>query len=103
MQQHRDRLGEPVSGSADTSLADSRFGLDPSDDEWEVLLLRRAQLELDEVLAALQRVERGVYGTCAACEEAIELHRLRVRPEARLCATCQNSLERRSTVRTCSG
>ena len=48
-----------------------------------MLLLRRAQAGLNEVLAALQRVECGVYGMCAACREAIEVGRLRVMPEAR--------------------
>lgn len=102
VQQHRDRLGEPGSARAGAALDDPLRGRDDAvdgDDEREILLLRRAQVELDEVLCALQRVERGVYGMCAACREAIEVHRLRVMPEARLCTECQRSFERRARDR----
>jgi len=57
---------------------------------------RRATAQrLEQVDAALQRLDRGDYGLCLACEEDIPADRLRVRPEAALCITCQRSREGR--------
>lgn len=49
---------------------------------------------LEQVKSALARVERGEYGMCVSCEEDIETARLVAKPEAPLCLTCQNALER---------
>lgn len=42
--------------------------------------------ELEEVDAALQRVEDGTYGICELCGEPISDERLEVRPTTRFCA-----------------
>jgi DnaK suppressor protein len=44
---------------------------------------------LDEVDAALARVEEGTYGTCANCAKAIGTERLEFRPESILCVDCK--------------
>jgi RNA polymerase-binding transcription factor DksA len=98
VQSRWDRLGEAVSPTTAAGAAGARLDQEDPDDEREVPLLRRTQFELDEVLAALQRVKQGVYGRCGACDEAIEVHRLRVMPEARPCARCQRSIEGRGTA-----
>lgn len=41
-----------------------------------------------EVDAALDRLARGTYGTCARCGSPIPVERLRVLPTARTCVTC---------------
>ncbi len=43
---------------------------------------------LDDVRAALHRVERGVYGRCERCGKDIYPERLEAVPTARLCITC---------------
>jgi hypothetical protein len=43
---------------------------------------------LDEVEAALARLDDGSYGTCAGCGAAIDDARLSVEPTVRTCAAC---------------
>lgn len=94
VQSHRDRLGEPASATGNTFIAGDEGARADADDEREVALLMHDRHELDEVLAALQRIRQGTYGMCSGCGEAIEMGRLRVAPEARLCLGCQRSVER---------
>jgi DnaK suppressor protein len=49
---------------------------------------RRNQQRLQQVEAALRRLEQGSYGLCLRCEEPIAEARLRARPEATLCMEC---------------
>ncbi len=44
--------------------------------------------ELQEVLAALQRIEDDTYGTCTSCGNPIDEKRLLVRPQSGLCMDC---------------
>jgi len=56
---------------------------------------RRVLIDKANKLAeALQRLQRGKYGTCEECGEAIEPARLRATPEATTCIPCQGRLER---------
>jgi len=45
--------------------------------------------ELDEIEAALARLETGSFGVCEDCGGSIPLARLRAVPSARYCLTCQ--------------
>ena len=49
---------------------------------------------LDEVEAALRRIEKGTYGICEANGEKIALPRLKAIPYARYCIKCQARFER---------
>lgn len=53
------------------------------------------QRRLAQVRGALERIEAGDYGDCAACEEPIGFPRLVARPETPLCITCQSKREAR--------
>ena len=48
---------------------------------------------LEEVEAALRRIEKGLYGICEANGEAIAEARLRAMPYARYCVNCQSRFE----------
>lgn len=48
---------------------------------------------LDEVEAALRRVEKGVFGLCEACGDQIKVLRLKFMPYARYCIKCQSRFE----------
>ena len=48
---------------------------------------------IQEIRAALDRVETGSYGWCERCEEQIPPKRLDALPWARLCVQCQSALE----------
>jgi DnaK suppressor protein len=55
----------------------------------------RERHQLDEVNAALARLEAGTYGVCERCSRPIPLARLRAIPTARYCLECQDLEERR--------
>lgn len=43
---------------------------------------------LQDVLAALERMEKGTYGICENCQQEIDLERLKVNPSAKTCIKC---------------
>jgi DnaK suppressor protein len=49
---------------------------------------------INQLTAALQRVDDGNYGRCEQCGDAIEAPRLKALPEATTCLACQERLER---------
>jgi DnaK suppressor protein len=62
-------------------------------------LREREQGLLSKIDAALEKIERGVYGECATCGEEIGVKRLQARPVAELCIECkseQEKIERRT-------
>ncbi|NLO04606.1 MAG: hypothetical protein GX131_02130 [candidate division WS1 bacterium] len=48
--------------------------------------------QLEEVLAALEKIENGTYGICDACGKPITKKRLSVLPWATLCKECRANL-----------
>ncbi|MEU9099575.1 TraR/DksA C4-type zinc finger protein [Streptomyces sp. NPDC048361] len=58
-------------------------------------LLDRARAHVEEVDQALERLERGQYGVCEGCGEAIPPERLEIRPAATTCVRCARSGPRR--------
>ena len=53
------------------------------------------QLRLQQVRAALRRLEEDEYGVCVSCGEDVGFRRLEARPEAPFCIACQSERERR--------
>ncbi len=53
----------------------------------------RERHELDEIRAALGRLETGDFGVCGVCRRPIPVPRLRAMPWARACVTCQGREE----------
>ena len=56
-------------------------------------LLDNSAQQRAEVVAALQRIEDGTYGTCVDCGQPIPDARLEVRPEAARCIEDQERFE----------
>lgn len=50
--------------------------------------VRQARLDVAAIEAALERMDRGLYGTCARCEAFLPLDRLRLAPHVQQCASC---------------
>lgn len=48
---------------------------------------------LDEVEAALRRIEKNTFGYCESCSERIKSARLKFIPYARYCIKCQSRFE----------
>jgi DnaK suppressor protein len=61
--------------------------------------IRSAQRnELKELDLALERIEKGTYGTCQRCGGAVGRQRLRAIPEARFCIECVSVRARRAVA-----
>jgi DnaK suppressor protein len=59
-----------------------------------MLSLSGSELEiLKEIEEALERIDSGAYGVCAACQEKIAHKRLQAVPWARYCIDCQELAE----------
>jgi RNA polymerase-binding transcription factor DksA len=80
-----------VAASRDTNADDEH------DPEGATIAFERSQISalavqarqhLDEVEAALTRVDAGTYGVCETCGRAIAPERLEARPTARTCIVC---------------
>lgn len=54
-------------------------------------LAQSARRELEEIAAALVRLDDGAFGTCEVCGQPIPVERLRARPMARTCVSCAAS------------
>jgi hypothetical protein len=49
--------------------------------------------ELEDIDAALARIQEGRYGTCVNCGGPMGLQRLRAIPEARYCLACSGHVD----------
>jgi RNA polymerase-binding transcription factor DksA len=78
--------------SVDQHPGDS--GTETFEMEKNVSLLEQVDDELLEVEAAVQRLERGTYGTCQACGRPIGDERLEAMPATRFCVEDQAKAER---------
>jgi hypothetical protein len=63
--------------------------LPPAHRTWKLMVL------IPMIRDALERIEHGSYGFCAACDEPIDRNRLGLRPEARCCVDCETEYEGR--------
>ncbi|MBI5469200.1 MAG: TraR/DksA C4-type zinc finger protein [Deltaproteobacteria bacterium] len=51
------------------------------------------RVELEQMDAALRKIDDGTYGTCEGCGEEIEEERLKLIPYAEYCVKCKSALE----------
>jgi DnaK suppressor protein len=65
----------------------------PGQIEVDVKLAASARMVLADVEAALERMDQGRYGRCHLCTRPIALDRLKIVPQARYCARCQQVKE----------
>lgn len=79
-------LEERLSEKGDYSLGEG----DPSIYLWEMNLARRERLQsrLEELRAAMTRLEAGTYDICSVCGDHIEPGRLELVPTTRVCSRC---------------
>ena len=87
-----EETGELMSSSADNHLADTAS--ETYERELDEGLEEDAQGQLREVEAALERLDGGTYGTCAACGKTIPVERLEAVPWTTLCIDDARKLAR---------
>ena len=77
---------EPIPGEKDDGTADKNDFADSIEEyEENTAILKQLEIELNEVKAALQKIEKGSYGVCEVSGDPIEKDRLEAYPAARTC------------------
>lgn len=61
--------------------------------EYAVIQIRRLTATLEQITAALTRLEQGSYGNCTRCGLVIEKERLEAIPYTRRCMSCKTAVE----------
>lgn len=70
------------------------IGTETFEREKDLSLLESVQAGIQDVDAALHRLDQGTYGTCEVCHEPISDDRLDAVPAARFCVEHQAQMER---------
>ncbi|MFD7442850.1 TraR/DksA family transcriptional regulator [Streptomyces sp. NPDC059909] len=86
---------QEIGQSAPTRAHRAREQQAASQIEVHIKLTAYARMVLADVEAALERMDRGRYGICPRCTRPIPLRRLKIVPQARYCARCQQLGEAR--------
>jgi DnaK suppressor protein len=63
--------------------------------ERERALSHVEQAKINQIAEAMERLDKGSYGLCAGCSEAIEPERLEIIPHAIYCINCQRENEQK--------
>lgn len=50
--------------------------------------------ELNDIALSLHKIRQNTYGICELCGENIDLNRLKIKPHARYCKNCRESVEK---------
>ena len=80
--------GEASGGLSNVPLHPGDLGTDAYEEEMTLGLIQNEEQLIEEINAALDRIERGTFGVCEACGRAIPRKRLDVLPYARHCVEC---------------
>ena len=79
--------------TGETTRPPSDLSDDPSQENLDFALVEMQGQMLENITAALVRLDAGDYGTCRDCDEEIPEKRLRALPFANRCLPCQESAE----------
>jgi len=79
--------------SAETLRPPADLSDDPAQEDLDFALVEMQAQMLENITAALARLQAGDYGICHECEEEIHEKRLRALPFATRCLSCQESAE----------
>lgn len=88
-----ERAKSEESGTPEADVAD--VGLATFNRERDLSLMENIRGLLDQIEEALERIEKGNYGSCESCGKKIEAARLKALPYASLCIECKKREARR--------
>lgn len=94
LEQHRRFRIEQLKGLEGDRLARN----DDATDDVTSDLVTAASAALDDIVAALHRIEAGCFGICQQCGGVIAVERLTALPMASLCMDCQYAKEMRGPL-----
>ncbi|TLP40991.1 RNA polymerase-binding protein DksA [Arcobacter arenosus] len=100
--ERKEKITKNIQGSRDSidSLKDSEckdeydYAEVSSDSFKEGIIANQQIKELEEIEAALKRIDKGTYGICEMCDESIAIGRLRAKPFAKYCTPCREIHEK---------
>lgn len=70
-------------------------GTDNYEQEFTLSMLQNEEETLDQIEAALERIEDGIYGSCVECDGRITKTRLNAIPYTPFCIKCASKLQGR--------
>jgi len=88
--------GEESGNLSNTPVHLADLASDSFEQEIAISLLETEEQRLEEIAAALERINKGSFGRCEECQREISPERLRAIPYARLCIECANRVEGRT-------
>ncbi len=99
LQEERVQVAEELENLRE--LMQAEVDVEPDEGDAEIFereknaaLIAVLERKLGDIDTALRSIEKGQYGTCERCGKQIELERLEVKPDATLCLSCQQEVER---------
>ena len=88
------RAGGEASGSlSNMPIHMADLGTDNFEQEFTLGLIQNEEQALDEIGAALDRIDQRTSGRCEACQKEIPRARLQAIPYTRYCVECARKLE----------
>jgi RNA polymerase-binding transcription factor DksA len=88
--------GEASGGLSDVPLHLADLGSHGFEEELTLGLLENEEQLIEEINAALDRLEQGVYGRCESCGQAVSRERLQALPYVRHCLACARRLQHKA-------
>jgi RNA polymerase-binding protein DksA len=88
--------GEASGGLSDLPLHLADLGSHSFEEEITLGLLENEEQLIEEINAALERLDQGVYGRCESCGQEVSKERLQALPYARHCVACARKLQRKA-------
>ena len=88
--------GEASGSLSNAPLHMADLGTDNFEQEFTLNLLQNEEQLLEEIAAALDRINQGKFGLCEECQTGIPKARLQAVPYARYCVDCARKLEKQS-------
>ena len=84
----RARGGEASGSPSNAPLHMADLGTDNFEQEFTLSLLENQEQMIEEITAALDRIDKGAFGKCEECGTAIPKGRLEALPYTRHCVSC---------------
>ena len=99
LEKERDQIREELGHLRE--LMQAEVDVEPDEGDAEIFereknaaLIAVLERKLQDIDSALRSIEKGQYGICERCGRPIEAARLEVKPDATLCVSCQQEVER---------
>jgi RNA polymerase-binding protein DksA len=88
------KTGGEASGSlSNTPIHMADLGTDNFEQEFTLGLIQNEEQALDEIAAALDRLDQHTFGRCEECQKDIPRSRLHALPYTRYCVDCARKLQ----------